>query len=76
MAQITLYLDKQTESELRRRARRSGLSLSKWSAKVLKEKARCEWSDEIKNLAGAWPDLPDAATLRTDMASIQPREKL
>jgi plasmid stability protein len=75
MSQITLYLDDETQKQLRRRARRSGMSLSRWSAQVLKEKARSEWSEKTRALAGAWSDFPDQEKLRFTLGRDTAREE-
>jgi hypothetical protein len=76
MSQITLYLDKQTEQQLRLKAKRSGLSLSKWAAIMLKERAKAEWSEELKQLAGCWPDFDEAETVRERLGDDVQREPL
>ncbi len=53
MAQVTLYLDEETAAKLKTAARTSGLSQSKWVAKVIREKVADEWPSQIAALAGA-----------------------
>ena len=76
MGQITLYLDKKTEEAFRRRAKMSRLSLSKWVAGALKEKTIYGWPDDVKQLAGAWPDLGDAGQSRKRLSQDILRENL
>ena len=76
MAHITLYLDNDSEKLLRQKAQRSHMSLSRWAAKVLKEKTRGEWSEEVNRLAGAWQDLDSARQMRTFPVADVPREEL
>jgi hypothetical protein len=64
MAQITIYLDQETERRARAAARSKGVSLSKWIAERVKRDARAEWPATIRELAGAWPDLPSAEQIR------------
>ncbi len=76
MSQVTIYLDADTEQRLRRAALRAGLSRSQWLARVIREKTRNEWPDEVREAAGSWDDFPDLAGLRATDASDLPREPL
>ncbi|MBN1962505.1 MAG: CopG family transcriptional regulator [Deltaproteobacteria bacterium] len=76
MGQVTIYLDKQSETILRKKAKRSNMSLSKWVAKVLKEKTNNLWSNEIKGLAGAWPDFEETQQLRNFISNDVKREDI
>jgi hypothetical protein len=64
MAQVTLYLDEETIERVRRAARASGLSQSRWLAELVREKTAREWPDAVRELAGAWGDFPEADALR------------
>jgi uncharacterized caspase-like protein len=64
MAQVTIYLDDQTEQKARAAARSRGVSLSKWIADRVREGALSDWPDYVRDLAGAWSDLPSAEELR------------
>lgn len=62
MARLTLELNDETAERLRRAAAREGLSESQWLERLL---GRAEgWPQAVRELAGAWPDLPDADVLR------------
>jgi Ribbon-helix-helix protein, copG family. len=76
MAQVTLYLDEDTAAKLKAAAKASGLSQSKWVAKVIREKIADEWPPQIAALAGAWPDMPEAEELRRGRGQDTPREAL
>lgn len=76
MGQITLYLDKKSEEAFRRRAKMSRLSLSKWVAGALKERTLGGWPNDVKQLAGAWPDLGDAGQSRKRLSQDIRRENL
>lgn len=78
MAQVTIYLDEETASEMRSAAKEAGLSMSAWLARLVREKTRSTWPEAVRALAGAWTDddLPDAETLRADQPPDSPRESL
>lgn len=76
MAQVTLYLDEETAAKLKTAARTSGLSQSKWVAKVIREKVADEWPSQIAALAGAWPDLAEAEELRRGLGQDVSREAI
>lgn len=64
MGQVTIYLDDETESRLKASAKSKGVPVSRWIAELVREKTATEWPDEVRQLAGAWPDYPDAEALR------------
>lgn len=74
MAQVTLYLDEETAAKLKAAARASGLSQSKWIAKVIRDRGSDVWPPQIVALAGAWPDFPSPVELRRGVGRDAPRE--
>ncbi len=76
MAQLTLYLDDETESRLKETANSAGMSLSRWVANLIREKIASEWPVSVIELAGAWADLPTAEELRRDVPEDLPRETI
>lgn len=58
MSKITLYLDDKTEVLLRSYAQNAGLSNSEWMANLIRQNAKTQWTAEILQLAGAFPDFP------------------
>jgi len=58
MAQVTLYLDDETDALLARAASASGLSRSRWVAQAIRSHAGDAWPDACLQLAGAFPDFP------------------
>lgn len=69
MGQVTIYLDDETEDQARAAARAEGLPLSKWVARRIQRRARGEWPEAIRALAGAWSDLPSAERIRKSSRS-------
>jgi hypothetical protein len=76
MAQVTLYLDEETIERVRRAARASGLSRSRWLAALVREKTARQWPDAVRDLAGAWGDFPEAGELRRSAGRDVKREPL
>lgn len=74
MGQITIYLDDESERSLRAAAEASGEPVSRWVARLIREKTRNQWPDSVREMAGAWPDFPDAETLRNDSGQDSERE--
>ena len=64
MGQVTIYLDDETEGRARAAAQSRGVSLSKWVAERVRQSALTEWPEYVRDLAGAWRDLPSAQQLR------------
>lgn len=56
MAQVTIYLDDETESRMKEAAKAAGLSYSKWIAELIRDRTRTEWPENVARLAGAWAD--------------------
>jgi predicted transcriptional regulator len=78
MGQVTIYLDNETESKLKRAAKSSHLSVSKWIASIIKEKITTEWPQDVINLAGAWKDkdFPSIDEIRSNPGQDMEREEL
>jgi hypothetical protein len=74
MAQITLYLDDETETKMRAAAKAAGLSQSRWVSELIREKTADEWPEAVARLAGAWADLPTVEELRSGQPDDAPRE--
>lgn len=76
MAQVTLYLDEETKRRMRKAARAAGVSQSRWLADLVRRDTAAEWPAEVRELAGAWPDFPEAEEIREAEPSDARREKL
>jgi len=76
MAQLTLYLDQETVSKMRQAAESEGLSQSQWVARLIRARLETQWPQAVRDLAGAWPELPEADELRRGLGDDTPRESL
>ena len=76
MGQVTIYLDDETEDKARSAARSKGVSLSRWVAERVRQGALSDWPDYVRELAGAWSDLPSAAQLRKSRGRDSKRTRL
>lgn len=76
MAQVTLYLDEETRRRMRTAARAAGVSQSRWLAELVRKGTAAEWPAEVRELAGAWRDFPEAEELRRGPGRDVDREGL
>lgn len=76
MAQITLYLDAETERKIRRAAREAGISRSRWVSDAIRRRLGEDWPESFMKLAGAWKDFPTADELRKGQGRDTRRAKL
>lgn len=76
MAQLTLYIDDETDLKMRKAARAAGVSRSRWAAEAIRRKLGEEWPEGFMGLAGAWKDFPTADELRKQLGRDARREKL
>lgn len=76
MGQVTIYLDDETEKRVRDAAESKGVSVSKWIAQRLRKDARTEWPTSVRELAGAWPDLPSSEQIRSHSTKDAKRGRL
>jgi hypothetical protein len=77
MGQVTIYLDNETENKLKKAAKSSHISVSKWVASVIEEKITTEWPQDVVKLAGSWKDdFPNIEEIRSGVGHDSPREEL
>ncbi len=78
MAQLTIYLDDQTEKLLKTHVESSGESASKWVAEAVRRRANSEWPADILSLFGSWKDedFLDTSELRRGFGKDVRREKI
>ena len=76
MGQVTIYLDDELETKMRSAAKSMHLSQSKWIASLIEKKVNKEWSESVKNLAGAWSNFPTLEEIRNSRKEDSEREEL
>lgn len=77
MAQLTLYLDRETEDRMKAAAKAAGTSLSQWVANLIRERVAREWPPSITALVGAWKDdFPTPEEIRQAAGREARREAL
>ena len=76
MGQVTIYLDKELDTKVQQITKSLHISKSRWEANLIKEKIADEWPESVKNLAGAWTDLPSAEEIREGLGEDIKRESL
>jgi hypothetical protein len=73
---VTLYLDDDTDAKARAAAVAAGVSYSRWVSDLIRAKTLDEWPSGVRALAGAMPEFPDLAELRTSQSQDIRRESL
>lgn len=76
MAHLTIYLSDEVEKRVRKAAKVAKVSVSKWVAERVTNSVETAWPPEFLKLAGAFPELPDAAEIRQGLGVDVPRETL
>ena len=76
MPQLNLYVDEATHLHIKRSAKASGVSPSKWVSALVHEKTASQWPAEVLALAGAWKDFPPVEDVRRLKGRDLPRETL
>jgi hypothetical protein len=56
VAQVTLYLDPDTDAKMKAAARAAGVSQSRWVADLIREKTMTQWPESLVKLVGSWAD--------------------
>ena len=75
MRQVTIYLDNEIENKLKKAAKASKKSVSKWVAAIINEKVSTEWPKNIANLAGSWKtNFPSLDEIRSTQGIDAKRE--
>ena len=77
MGQVTIYLDNETEIQMKKAAESSHLSTSKWISEIIREKVATEWPQDVAKLAGCWKnDFPTIEEIRSNSGDDSPGEEL
>jgi hypothetical protein len=76
VGQVTIYLDDETADKAKAAAQSQGISLSKWIAGRIRHGTLSDWPTHVRELAGAWSDLPSAEELRKLRHADAKRAKL
>ena len=76
MAQVTIYLDKETEVKMKAYTKDKNISQSQWVASLIREKLRTEWPDHVAALSGAWKDFPSLEEIRAEITPDIARETI
>ena len=74
MGQVTIYLEDEIESRMKKAAKSAHLSKSKWIAKLISEKVANEWPQSVVDFAGSWEDFPSIDDLRDNLGKDSNRE--
>ncbi len=59
MAQVTIYIDDDTEARTRAAARTAGVSVSRWIADMLRCRIGAAWPADVVALEGSWQPQDD-----------------
>ena len=76
MAQITIYIDEETEKKMSAAAEANQMSKSKWVSELIREKVAGEWPASVVALAGSWEDFPELNNIRSNQGPDVVRESL
>ena len=75
MAQVTIYMNNDLETQIKAMASSLNISISKFISSILEQKVQTEWSHESKRLAGAWDDFPSLDEIRKTAGQDAQREE-
>ena len=56
MAQVTIYMDNNLEENVKKLAKSTGVSISKFISNILEQKVSSSWDDSVRKLSGSWSD--------------------
>lgn len=68
MAQVTLYIDDESQARLREAASRRGVSQSQFVVELIRRETAEVWPDDVLALAGSIGTFATAEELRAGMA--------
>jgi len=74
MAQVTIYIPNDLETQIKAMASSLNISISKFIATTLEQKVKNEWSSSSRELAGSWDDFPSLEEIRANQGKDTERE--
>ena len=75
MAEVTIYIPDDLESQIKTMASSLNISISKFISGILEQKVQNEWSYSSKKLAGSWEDFPTLQEIRANQGQDAQREE-
>jgi len=75
MAQVTIYIPNDLESQIKAMASSLNISISKFISTLLEQKVQNEWSYSSRKLAGSWDDFPTLQEIRANQGKDAQREE-
>lgn len=74
MNRLTIDLDDETAQRLAGIAAQAHMRAGDWMASLVRARVGGQWPDDVRQLAGAWPDIPESDELRQTGTADLPRE--
>ncbi len=75
MAQITIYINSELESKVKKIASSLNISISKYIATIVEKNIEDSWNPKVKKLAVSWSDFPTIEEIRNSSAKDIKREE-
>jgi len=75
MAQVTIYIPNDLESQIKSMASSLNISISKFISTLLEQKVQNEWSYNSRKLAGSWDNFPTLQEIRANQGQDSLREE-
>ena len=75
MAQVTIYIPNDLQSQIKAMASSLNISISKFISTILEQKVQNEWSASSRKLAGSWDDFPTLQEIRANQGQDAQREE-
>ena len=76
MAQITIYINNELESKVKKIANSLNISISKYISTIVEKNIQDSWNPKVKKLAGSWSNFPTIDEIRSNSAKDIKREEL
>ena len=75
MAQITIYINNELESKVKKIANSMNISISKYISTIVEKNIQDSWNPKVKKLAGSWSNFPTIDEIRSNSAKDIKREE-